>query len=105
MAVAAGSMLMLCSPVFAMDRVSVHDPSIVKDGSDYYIFGSHRAFAKSTDLQNWKTFRNNIVTDYRNIFAKPNEWTKYDKNGSASTNIKNNLWAPDVIYNKTMGKC
>lgn len=29
----------------------------------YFVFGSHRAFAWSTDLQNWKTFTNNINDD------------------------------------------
>ena len=35
------------------DRVSVHDPSIVKSGNKYYIYGSHRAAAVTSDLQNW----------------------------------------------------
>ena len=36
-------------------RVSVHDPSIVvsSDGKTYYVFGSHRAAASSTDQRNW----------------------------------------------------
>ena len=36
------------------NRVSVHDPSITKssDGT-YYVYGSHTAAAKSTDLVNW----------------------------------------------------
>ena len=38
-----------------MQRTSVHDPSIVFDeaSQSYYIFGSHNATAKTTDLQNW----------------------------------------------------
>ncbi len=38
-------------------RVSVHDPSIFYDSSKgaYYIYGSHLAQAKSTDLRNWST--------------------------------------------------
>ena len=41
-------------------RVSVHDPSIVKDPATgtYYVFGSHIEAAKSNDLQSWKTFAN-----------------------------------------------
>lgn len=39
-------------------RVSVHDPSIVKDGDTYYVFGSHIDAAKSADLQNWNRFTN-----------------------------------------------
>ena len=37
-------------------RVSVHDPSVIKDKNGmYYIFGSHVAAAKSSDLQSWKS--------------------------------------------------
>lgn len=38
-------------------RVSVHDPSIFYDSSSgsYYIYGSHLAQAKSSDLRNWST--------------------------------------------------
>ncbi len=38
-----------------MQRVSVHDPSIVYDEENglYYVFGSHMAAAKTRDLQNW----------------------------------------------------
>ena len=43
-------------------RVSVHDPSIVKDKSTYYVFGSHIDAAKSSDLQNWKRFSNGYAT-------------------------------------------
>ena len=37
-------------------RVSVHDPSIVqKEGTnEYYVFGSHLAVAKTSDLSNWE---------------------------------------------------
>jgi len=38
-------------------RVSVHDPSVFYDSASgqYYIYGSHLAQAKSTDLRNWTT--------------------------------------------------
>ena len=32
-------------------KVSVHDPSIVKNGNKYYIFGSHMDVAYTTDLR------------------------------------------------------
>ncbi|MFQ9933933.1 MAG: lipocalin-like domain-containing protein, partial [Lachnospiraceae bacterium] len=85
------------------DRVSVHDPSIVKDPDTgmYYIFGSHMAWAKSDDLINWTTFTNNINTDYLTLFAKEAEWSAL---GSASYDLSGNLWAPDVIWNEEMGK-
>ena len=37
----------------SVSRTSVHDPSIVKNGDTYYIFGSHMGVSKTTDLQNW----------------------------------------------------
>ena len=46
----------LCpASAYELKRVSVHDPSIVWEPSSqtYYIFGSHRAVAKSTDLMSW----------------------------------------------------
>ena len=33
--------------IAAKERVSVHDPSIVKDGNEYYVFGYHIEAAKS----------------------------------------------------------
>ncbi len=86
----------------SVNRVSVHDPSVV-DGNNgyYYIFGSHRAFAKTTDLCTWTTFSNNICTDYDTIFASNAAWASLNNSSYA---LKDNLWAPDVIYNKTMGK-
>ena len=43
---------------YELKRVSVHDPSVVWNPSSktYYIFGSHRAAAKTTDLMSWTAF-------------------------------------------------
>ena len=43
---------------YQLKRVSVHDPSIVWEPTSqtYYIFGSHRASAKSKDLMSWTSF-------------------------------------------------
>jgi len=87
-------------------RVSVHDPSIIigedNEGKKcYYIFGSHMAWAKSYDLQNWKSFKNNINTDYLTLFADAFDWAN---NGDSVYSPSGNLWAPDVIYNEAMGK-
>lgn len=87
--------------------VSVHDPSIVKDEATgtYYIFGSHLAWAKSTDLCNWTTFTNNINTDYNNLFKNEAAWSaKAENNYQLVSPTGTNLWAPDVIWNETMGK-
>ena len=86
-----------------LGRVTVHDPSVVYDPETdmYYIFGSHMAWAKSKDLINWTSFKNNINTDYRTIFAEPASWAA---KGSSSYNVSGNMWAPDVIYNEKLGK-
>lgn len=45
----------MTSVAYQLSRVSVHDPSVVWDpvSNYYYIFGSHRAVAKSADLMKW----------------------------------------------------
>ena len=45
---------------YTLDRVSVHDPSVVWEPTSqtYYIFGSHREVAKSTDMMNWTRVAN-----------------------------------------------
>ena len=111
----------------ALKRVSVHDPSVVWDPStsSYYIFGSHRAAAKCNNMMSWEAFTAPWATatstnaDNVDAFTTP-EVTKvkkggveYDFNfnalawsqrGSATYDINGNMWAPDVIYNKKMGK-
>ncbi len=84
-------------------RVSVHDPSIVKDPETgmYYVFGSHKAWAKSEDLISWTNFTTNVTTEYKTLFG--DVWEKYSKT-AANPDLNGNLWAPDVIYNETMGK-
>ena len=46
---------MAAPSLMAKQRISVHDPSVVYDQNSgrYYVFGSHREVAWSTDLQNW----------------------------------------------------
>lgn len=90
-------------------RVSVHDPSIVKlEEGGYFIIGSHLGAAGSNDMKNWysaanshlgstrTTFFNNIYTD----LAVPEKWS----NTTDGYNLAGNMWAPDIIYNKDMGK-
>ena len=85
-------------------HVSVHDPSIVKDPKTgmYYVFGSHMAWAKSSDLIHWESFENNINRDYDTIFAESAKWSALGgSQGSESKKyeVRGNLWAPDVIWN------
>ena len=112
---------------YTLKRVSVHDPSIVWEpvSQTYYIFGSHRAAAKSSDLMRWTSLTAPWATASSNnasnaqAFTTP-QVTKMKKNGaeieftfdaqawakrgSTSYNIDGNMWAPDVIYNKAMQK-
>ena len=111
----------------ALKRVSVHDPSVVFDPqtSTYYVFGSHRAAAKSPNLMTWTAFTAPWATASSSNAANDDAFTtpqvtkvtkggvEYDftfdafewsKKGNASFSIDGNMWAPDVIYNKSMGK-
>lgn len=85
----------------SISRVSVHDPSIVKANGKYYVFGSHRAWAKSDDMVNWTTFTNNINTDYATMLG--DIWENWAKQ-SSNPDITGNMWAPDVHWNPTMKK-
>ena len=111
----------------ALKRVSVHDPSVVWDPttSAYYIFGSHRAAAKCNNMMSWEAFTapwataTSMNADNVDAFTTP-QVTKVKKGGveynlnfnalawsqrgSASYDVNGNMWAPDVIYNKKMGK-
>ncbi|NLM24712.1 MAG: glycoside hydrolase family 43 protein [Firmicutes bacterium] len=78
-------------PLF-LYNASVHDPSVIKVDDTYYIFGSHLAAAKSTDLMNWTQISRNALPGNRlipNIREELNEALTWAKT--------NTLWAPDVI--------
>ncbi len=108
--------------------VSVHDPSVVYDASSkrYYIFGSHRASAWTTNLRLWNDFVSPWATANSQNAANNQAFTtpqvKTVKKGGqdvslpafnamdwaartdAKYNIDGNMWAPDVIWNPTMQK-
>ena len=84
-------------------RVSVHDPSIIKDNGMYYVFGSHIDAAQSNNLIDWNTFTNgyaktnnvefgNLSENLKKAFAWAGEDLEDCKGGFA-------VWAPDVIWN------
>lgn len=87
-----------------LSRVSVHDPSVVKDPKSgmYYIFGSHRAFAKSKDLIEWESFGTNIGMEMSKLFKHP--WDEWAGTATTSGDLSGMMWAPDVIWNETMQK-
>ena len=125
------ALLPICASAVSLTRVSVHDPSVVWDpvSQTYYIFGSHRDHAKSTDLMNWTKISVPWATATSND-ADPNiafttpEVTKIKKGGTeydftfdaikwsarggaqgqTKYDVTGNQWAPDVIYNKVMNK-
>lgn len=124
----------------SVSRVSVHDPSIVPvknaetGATTYYVFGSHRACGRSTDLRNWykQTWTYGIVqangtvtqtTDVAGVFrtnqtttvpmtvngertevAFGNFNTEQWRYTAANSNLSGNQWAPDVIWNPHMQK-
>ncbi|RVT56913.1 LamG-like jellyroll fold domain-containing protein [Niallia taxi] len=84
--------------------VSVHDPSIVKDGDTYYVFGSHIEAAKSDDLIKWETFTNGYTTPNNKLYgdlsknlAGSFKWAGEDDSDSKGGFA---VWAPDVFWNK-----
>ncbi|MCR4851090.1 MAG: glycoside hydrolase family 43 protein [Lachnospiraceae bacterium] len=90
--------------------VAVHDPSILKAGNNYYIYGSHMTAAKSTDLVNWEMIADKYMKSnpvYGQIYDVADEAFAYagDKTSVIKTDDNGtHVWAPDVIYNKVMGK-
>ena len=120
---------------YTLGRVSVHDPSIVWDqnSSSYYIFGSHRGAAKTTDLMNWTAFTapwgtsssvdaanadaftTNQITSITigevvknfgpfNAYAYSAAIATSSIDGNSWGSIDGNMWAPDVIWNPNMEK-
>lgn len=121
-------------------RVSVHDPSIVVDknvstgAKTYYIFGSHRACARTTDMRNWtgQSWNYGVVQTNGNVTSTTNfagvfktnqtKTVKVLKDGTETEvtfgpfdceawrytqnnpSLGGNQWAPDVLWNPTMGK-
>ena len=73
-------------------NASVHDPSIIKVGAEYFVFGSHLAAAKTTDLMNWTLVAdgvnnaNPLFTNVLTALQPTFTWSQV-----------NDLWAPDVV--------
>lgn len=116
----------------AMGRVSVHDPSVVYDDQSrqYYIFGSHRASARTSNLRQWTAFTapwrvpgisdnaanaeafvcnqtttvpiggQDVAFGTYNVVA----WSAAGSSNPSSYSIDGNMWAPDVLWNKAMQK-
>ncbi len=82
--------VMAQAPAFA--EVTVHDPSVVRDGENVYVFGSHLASAKTADLMKWTQIStspaagNKLVPNAAVEFSEVLTWAQ-----------TNTFWAPDVI--------
>ena len=121
------ALLPLVASAYSLGRVSVHDPSIVWDPNSrtYYIFGSHRANAKTTDLMRWTTVTVPWQTAASNNAANSAAFTtpqvtkvkkggveyafnfnafNWSKRGNSDYSVDGMMWAPDVIWNKAMNK-
>ena len=96
--------------------ISVHDPSLFKaqDGT-YYIYGTHMASAKSSDLINWQTVSSGVYDNnktlvpsgstVRETLSEPLSWCDgYLFQSNKKAELQTNIWASDVFYNKAMGK-
>ena len=91
---------------------SVHDPSILQVGDNYYIYGSHMASARSTNLISWYRMSDGynsanpvfgqIYSVYDEAFAYSGAPTSLIPTDDAESGGEH-VWAPDVIYNKTTG--
>lgn len=93
------------------NRVSIHDPAIRsvtnENGEEtFYVFGTHLAQAKSTDLINWdvphmreyENMEDNIILGNTNENLQETfEWAGHD---DADSSGGYNLWAPDIIWNE-----
>ncbi|GFE86516.1 LamG-like jellyroll fold domain-containing protein [Steroidobacter agaridevorans] len=70
--------------------LAVHDPSVIRaDDGSYYVFGSHLAAARTTDLMNWQYVANGVDA------ANP-LWSTIPADGTAWTGVPGS-WAADVI--------
>ena len=89
-----------------ISRAVVHDPAIIEDNGQYYVFGSHLAVAKSDNLISWTHISN---TDYEDPITNPVfgnlqetfkesfKWAGYDDGDTSGG--KYAVWAPDPFYN------
>jgi len=104
--------------------VAVHDPSVVivyKDATGnsypendagktrekfYYIFGTQNGAAHSKNMLDWTEFTpafsagGKATDSFYDAFKAAADWSGHP----TSENVKGNMWAPDIIWNKKLGK-
>lgn len=79
--------------------ISVHDPSVIKVDSEYYVIGSHLSAAKTDDLLNWERVADGVTA--ANPLFDDVTVELADALGWADTNT---LWAADIIQLKSDGR-
>ena len=79
------------SAVPSFRNVSVHDPSVIRAAGSYYVFGSHLASARTTDLMGWTQLSTSPAAD-NPVF--PNSSTLFSE--AIAWAGGSNFWAPDV---------
>ena len=80
----------LPDPTFS--NASVHDPSVIRVGEWWYVFGSHLSVARTTDFMHWEQVAAYAAGYHpmfgyaREKFRETLEWAETDT-----------FWAPDMI--------
>ncbi|MGQ3054563.1 MAG: glycoside hydrolase family 43 protein, partial [Roseateles sp.] len=76
----------------AFANAGVHDPSVIRADGAFYVFGSHLAAARTTDLMNWTKLADG-VNDANPLFGNKVTSELAETLAWAQTTT---LWAPDV---------
>lgn len=73
--------------VLPIEKVSVHDPVMTKEGDTYYLFctGFGISVWSSKDLKNWRK--------ESPVFSNPPQWAV-----DTIPNFRGHIWAPDISY-------
>ena len=80
------------APTFA--NVTVHDPSVLRAGSTYYVYGSHMASASTSDLMSWTQLTTG-PTAPNSLVRNQNPQTEFSEVLAWAQTTT--FWAPDVI--------
>ena len=76
-------------------NAAVHDPSVIKVGTTFYVFGSHLASARSDDLMNWQQLTDSVsATNPLFLNGSANVFTELSE--AFTWAQSNTLWAADV---------
>ncbi|MBW3634968.1 MAG: family 43 glycosylhydrolase, partial [Armatimonadetes bacterium] len=92
---AAKAPLAVVEPVPVFRDASVHDPSVVRVGDTFYVFGSHLAAAKSKNLMQWDKIADGVNPNnplFENVLEELKEAFAWSQTRA--------LWAADVIQLK-----